>query len=343
MEGNGTVSKSEHGAVSNLCLTPTKNEAWILRHHLAAAGTWAARTFVADQLSTDASREIIRSTPQAELLCNDSPTYDENARQKLLLTAARKVPGKRILFGLDADEALSANATSTREWKMIQEAAPGTVLRFRWVNILPGFQTAWIPPNLIACGFVDDGSEHQGRRIHSSRVPHPPGAPTLDCREIVVLHFQFVAWQRMASKQRWYQAWEHFGHGIKRPLAIFREYNHMHGSWNKEEIFPVEPEWLAGYDDRGIEYRKLKSEDVTWWDREVLEFMAKAGTQRFRRINLWEQDWNRMAALAGVAGDFSDPRNSYERVVHRLLKSSQGHRGSVFTRGLEHLLRRQGW
>lgn len=117
----------------------------------------------------------------------------------------------------------------------------------------------------------------------------------------------------------------------------------MYGSWSKEEIFPINPEWLAGYDARGIEYRKLKSETVTWWDRDVLEFMAKAGVQHFRRIHLWDEDWNRKAAQAGVAGDFSDPRNPYDRLVHRLLKLSQGHRENIFTRGLEYLLRRQGW
>ena len=329
--------------VNLLCLTPTKNEAWILRHHLAAAAVWATKAIVADQLSTDGSRDIVRSSPGAELVCNDSPVYDENARQKMLLGAARKVPGRRILFGLDADEMLSSNLLSSPEWEKILNAAPGTVLRFRWVNILPDFKTAWIPPNLIGLGFVDDGSEHQGVRIHSSRVPHPPNAPTLDCKDIVVLHFQYVVWERMVSKQRWYQAWEHHKHGVKRPLDIFRQYNHMHGSWNKEELFPVDPAWLAGYEARGINYRELKGEPMTWWDREILDYLREAGADRFRRIAIWDQDWAKQAAAAGIQGNFADPRNLGERFAHRALKMSQGHRGNLLTRGLEYVLRRRGW
>lgn len=343
MNGIQSPSTAQAADVRTLCLTPVKNEAWILRQHLEASRIWADRTIVADQLSTDGSRDIVRAAPNAELVCNDSPVFDENHRQKLLLNAARKVPGKRILLGLDADETLSSNATSSREWQQILDAPPGTVLRFRWVNVMPDFKTAWIPPNLITCGFVDDGSEHQGKRIHSSRVPHPPGAPALECKEIVVLHFQYVVWERMRRKQRWYQAWEHHKHGTKGPLAIFREYNHMMGSWDRTELFPMDPTWLAGYDARGISYRNLRSEEVTWWDREILDFMSKAGPAHFRRIALWDQDWTKVAALAQVAGDFRDPRNLYERLVHRLLGASQGHRSSLLTRALEHVLRRQGW
>ncbi|HRP05477.1 MAG TPA: hypothetical protein PLV87_11250, partial [Opitutaceae bacterium] len=177
----------------------------------------------------------------------------------------------------------------------------------------------------------------------SSRVPHPPNAPTLDCKDIVVLHFQYVVWERMVSKQRWYQAWEHHKHGIKGPLDIYREYNHMAGGWNRDEIFPVDPSWLAGYDARGIAYCGLKGEEVTWWDREIIEYMAEVGKARFRKIALWDQDWNRIARITKVDGDYSDPRSLYERFVHRALRMSQRHRSSLLTRGLEYVLRQQGW
>jgi len=63
-----------------------------------------------------------------------------------------------------------------------------------------GFREAWIPPNPIACCFMDDGTEHDSGRIHYRRVPYPADASVIDLKEIVVLHFQYVAWERMASK-----------------------------------------------------------------------------------------------------------------------------------------------
>src|SRR5438132_1512267 len=83
-----------------------------------------------------------------------------------------------------------------------------------WIlgKILPGFRQAWIPSTPTAFGLVDDGADHSGARIHNPRLPWRQDCPVLDLEDIVVLHFQYVVWERMASKQRWYQAWEHTRH-----------------------------------------------------------------------------------------------------------------------------------
>ena len=141
---------------------------------------------------------------------------------------------------------LSANCTETDDWDKIRNAEPGTVLRFRWVNILPDFERAWILPGYSPFGFVDNGCDFSGWRIHSPRVPQPPNAPVLDLEEIVVLHFQFVVWERMVRKHRWYQAWEHLKHRQKGPLQIFREYNHMYGSWEKRKFIRSDPSGWKG-------------------------------------------------------------------------------------------------
>ncbi|MES2692298.1 MAG: glycosyltransferase family 2 protein [Verrucomicrobiota bacterium] len=327
-----------------ICVTPTRNENWIVQKFLAAASTWADRIIVADQLSTDGTREILNSAPGVEFILNDAPAYDESHRQRLLLARAREVAGHRILFGLDADEALSANCLMSPEWEKIASAAPGTILRFRWVNILPGFEKAWIPPEPRPFGFIDDGSAHSGQRIHSPRLPQPAGAPTLDFEDIVVLHFQYVAWERMASKQRWYQAWEYTRHGQKGPLDIFRQYNHMHGSWSPEEIHPIRPEWLAAYDRAGIDFRSLACEPVTWWDREIVDMLSQHGPRHFRRVAIWNHDWTDVAQRLGLpAARFRDPRSPFERTVHRLLATTQNRRAEWSVRGLEKILRLAGW
>ena len=327
-----------------ICVTPVRNESWIIERFLAAAKSWADEVIVADQGSTDGTLETLRRTPGVRTVINDSPVFDERVRQRLLLNSARQIKGRRILVGLDADEALSANFATSDEWRQLESIPPGTILRFKWVNILPGFERAWIPPEPRAFGFIDDGSAHEGKRIHSPRVPQPAGSPVLDLLDVVVLHFQYVAWQRMASKQRWYQVWEHLQHRQKGPLQIFREYSHMYGSWDPSEIHPVRPEWLEGYQQRGIDFRSLASEPTPWWDFEVLQILNEHGSDRFRKLDIWDRDWNAVAALTGTTGsDFSDPRSPFERVAHRLLKATQGHRSHVAVRAFEALLRRTGW
>jgi len=325
-------------------MTPTRNEAWIIRPFVRAALSWANHVMVADQGSTDDTFAQLQGKPGVTPIINDSPIYDENYRQKLLLRNARLIPGRRFLVGLDADEALSANALHSPDWDRIAKAKPGTIVRFRWVNVLPGFEQAWIPPDPIPCGFIDDGSEHTGKAIHSARVPFPEGAPTLDLEDIVVLHFQYVAWERMESKQRWYQAWEYATRKEMGPLQIFRQYNHMRGSWNRDELHPVKPEWFKAYDELGIAYRGLRSEPTTWWDKEVLRMLGELGPRHFRKIAIWDKDWTSVA-IDGKRHNpaFSDPRNRMEKLIHQLLKNSQRNRGATSVRLLEYLLRRMGW
>ena len=329
-----------------ICLSPTRNEAWIINQFLAAAKTWADHVVVADQGSTDGTLKHLESAPGVELISNDSPVYDEAHRQQILLERARTFSGKRILIALDADEALSANFATSKEWHRLDEATPGTVVRFRWVNILPGFKEAWTPPGFQAFGFVDDGSEHKATRIHSPRLPQPEGAPVIDLEDVVVLHFQYVAWERMVSKHRWYQAWESVTHPQKGPLQIFRGYHHMCRSWDKSEVCQaVKPEWLEGYDHAGIDFRSLKSEPVTWWDREIVDMLREHGPERFRRVAIWDKDWNAIAAtISNVNGvELTDPRTASDKAFHYLLARTLSRRTNLGVRMFERTQRSLGW
>jgi hypothetical protein len=336
--------QTEKPTRQRICLTPTRNEAWIIDHFLVAAHSWADHVIVADQGSTDETRRKIVDHLKTDLVINDSPVFDEVHRQRLLIGRARELAEDRILIALDADEALSANVSESREWNELHRLPAGTVLRFQWVNILPGFKQAWIPKQLKRCGFVDDGSQHGGRRIHNQRVPGGPDAPVVDLKEVVVLHFQYVLWERMRRKHNWYQVWELVENRQKRPLDIFRKYHHMFGSWDPDELHPVKPEWLAGYEKAGLDFRSLKCESVTWWDREVVRMLSEHGASRFRKLAIWDQDWNDMAAQIGSEfSDFSDPRSVTEKVIHRILKVTQKRRELLVVRVFERLLRNLGW
>jgi hypothetical protein len=327
-----------------LCLTPVRNEAWIADRYAAANATWADQLLVADQGSTDGTSELLARHSKVRLIANESPEYDERHRQLLLIAAARRIAGSRLMLALDADEALSANARDSSEWALLTNAEPGTVLRFKWVNVLPGFKRAWIPQDHRVFGFVDDGSDHRPDRIHSTRVPQPIGAPVIDFHDIVVLHFQYVAWERMLSKHRWYQAWETLERPDRGALDVFRQYHHMLGSWNDAEIVALDPQWLEGYQRQGIDYESLQAEDVTWWDAEILRWLKQHGVERFRQTAIWDRDWREVARLTGVPDQsLEDPRSLIEVAVHKYLAATQHRRTSIDVRLAERCLRISGW
>lgn len=328
-----------------ICLTPVKNEAWILDRFLQCASTWADHIIVADQQSDDGSRDIARSYQKVELIDNNTPTYDESARQKLLIDAGRQIPvdGKRILIALDADEMLSANWMESDEWNQLLSAKPGTVLNFQWANIGPEVSCAWVDPDYKPFGFVDDGSPHEGREIHSPRIPVPNHAPEIRFDDIKVLHYQYANWERMRSKQRWYQVWERLNHPEKRPVSIFRQYQHMEAAI--EEAGPVHQEWLRGYEEQDIDMRTIHSEPPFYWDEEVLEVLDERGTEPFRKLNIWDANWSALAHTLGreTNGSLDDPRSSFEKAVHSWLSRTQ-HRSDAFdVRAAQKLLQMLGW
>ena len=51
-----------------------------------------------------------------------------------------------------------------------------------------------------------------------------------------------------------------------------------------------------------------------------------------------------IAARIGINGaDLSDPRSPWEKIIHRLLKTTQGRRSNLAVRGFEKFLRLAGW
>jgi glycosyltransferase involved in cell wall biosynthesis len=329
-----------------VCITPVKNEAWILPRFLQCASLWADHIVVADQGSTDSSREIARRFPKVDLIENSDHEYNEGARQRLLLAAARRIAGRRLIVALDADEALSANVLSSPGWQAALAAEEGTVIRFDWVNLLPGLESCWVPPEPLALGLVDDGSEHRGERIHSTRVPAPEGAPEIVLRDVKALHYQHASPRRMRSKQRWYQCWERVNHPRKRPIQLYRQYHQMDGvpaSWSRA----VEAAWFAGYEGRGIDMRTVPDGEAHWYDAEVLDWMAAHGIGPFRRLDIWDVDWAELARMTGrelPVEASRDPRSRFERAVHAWLKRTQPSKaGRPDVRLMQRLLVPLGW
>lgn len=327
-----------------ICLTPVKNEAWILERFLKCASVWADHIIIADQGSDDGSREIARKFSKVLLIENEAKEYNELERQKLLLDAARAIPGDKLLIALDADEFLTANFQNSREWEMVLRAVPGTVIIFRWACVLPDRKSYFVFPADFPLGFMDDGANHVGKLIHSPRLPVPDNAARIHMSGIMVLHLSTIDWGRYTSKIRWYQAWELLqGKWDKKLFGLYRFY-HTCFHIQKDRIAELPPEWTEGYGP-GISILDVPTESFYRWDREMLDFFREHGAWRFRRLNLWNVDWIAMHRLifhSEPSGSIADPRSKFDHFVHWWLEKTLPYH-SLFPSARGRLVKHSEW
>ncbi len=269
-----------------ICLTPVKNESWILDKFIQSASLWADYIIIADQYSDDGSQEIAKKYEKVIFVENKSKEFNEPERQKLLISEARKIEGKKLLIALDADEILSGNAWETEEWEEMLNAPEGTVFKFKWPFIYKDFKRYWSGEKAtMPFAFMDDGTEHKGEKIHSVRIPYPKNAKIKEINEFSIMHYQFTDWERMQSKHRWYQCYERINFPKKSIISIYRMYHHM-DLVDEKDMKEIPNEWFENYNDYGIGIRNVTKEKEYRWDKEVDEFIKKYGKSYFKNIDL---------------------------------------------------------
>lgn len=330
-----------------VCVTPIKNEAHNLPRFLACASLWADRIIVADQQSEDNSAQLVRAHPKATLIQNESPDYNERERQKLLLDAARQVPGPRVIVAMDADEILPTPLFCSPVWDKVLSAAPGTVAQLRFVHMLPGLGRAWGSFHWQNRIYVDDGRPHSGQLIHSSPVPVYPDSPLLQFPESLLLHYALADAARFARRRTWYQCYELLNSKDFGPIQIYRRY-HVFDALPKQEMIDVDPAWFTAYERAGIDVRHIEPSPTRQWDRDIFAWMTdpKIGRRRFTKLAIWDVDWNReYEKFAGKPSpvDLSDPRSWCERRVHQWLADTQKSEMSIPVRVVQRVLRMTGW
>jgi hypothetical protein len=297
-----------------ICLTPVKNEAWILDTFLKSASIWADHIILADQNSTDNGCEIISQYPKAKLIRNDSSIPNEPERQQLLLDAAREIPGLKLIIAIDADELLSPEAFNKNNWKSIFSCEPGTIFRFQWASFYPNTKKYKLG-YLLPYGYMDDGCQHTNTNFfHGSRVPTPKGHSTYDVTEFKVIHLQYMNPERNEHRQRWYQCLELDNPSIANdPIDIYRRYHHNKIISDNRTI-DIPPFWIEKYSQLGINLLNIYSEEEYWYDEEVLKLFERYGYHHYKKLNIWNEPFKD-----------KDPRNIIDKLVHFWLTKSQPH------------------
>jgi hypothetical protein len=194
--------------------------------------------------------------------------------------------------------------------------------------------------------FVDDGSAFRGSAMHGPRLPGAKTGSVLDLAAPKVIHLQYLDWERMRSKQRWYQAQERIEYPQKRPIQIYRQYHHMNATPSSERHH-LREEWYAGYEAAGgMSILAVESQDAYPTDARVLDLFADYGVKRFLRLDLWDGKWEQRGRALGrpvPAALIADPHSYIERCVFRWLARTQDHAQEPRIRWTQRALRLAGW
>ena len=329
-----------------ICLTPCRNEGWVIGNHLKAASAWADAIVVGDQMSDDDTRDIVKGHgPQALLVDNKADGYDEGERHRVVFEAARNLyPGeKKVLLAIDADEMLSANWRESPEWRQIKALPPGSGIYAEWVNINPDLQT-WFPlGGHFIIGVVDDDKlSHSPGQFHVPRLVQDPAKPKLYLKDIKLLHFQYVDADRNESKRRAYHVQEWLVNP-SRPIRLFRRLNPLR-CIRPAEIQALKAGWTEGFAQDGVDWRRFRKDGVYRWDAIVADAIAAKGARHFRRLDIWDADWRAIAAAHKLEFTRSnDPRSLFDKSIHSFLRKTQPDMEHRRVRMVQWVLRLAGW
>lgn len=322
-----------------ICLTPVKNESWILKNFLQCASLWADIIIIADQKSTDNSKEIALSFPKVRLIDNIYP-FDEGKRQKILIDESRKIHGKKLLVALDTDEIFIPEFLNQNFKDKILDLEKGTVLRSKFLNISPDFKFFWSSNFYLPWGFIDDGKPHTEKKIHNFRFPIDENTVFIDQENIRIMHFQFTDWERMESKHRWYQCWERINNPKKRAIEIYRGYHHMY-SISLDEMHDIPDFWFKEYKKMGINIDVINKDSEYYWDKTVLDYFNTYGTEFFKKEAIWDINWVEKANYYKYKNPekFRDPRGKFQKHIHVWLKKTQADYNKLSVRIVSKLLK----
>lgn len=321
-----------------ICMTPIRNEAWVLHAFLKAASLWADYIIIADQQSTDGSREIALSYAKVILIENNNSDFNEAERQSMLINKAREIEGDKILFGLDADEIFAANYMHTNDWQRILTSKPGDVFWFKWAELCPDKHSYWeSPTTYYPWVFHDDGVEPHGnyvRNMHSMRIPYPIEEKQLYyVDDFRVLHLAYLNTARVDAKRRFYKFvdWELNKRSI---ISLSRSYSQI----KKDPVRLLQRDMLYTKENGGFELFENVDLDSNkfWFDDYVIERLNRYPIKKIGQIDIWEKDFIKNYQVR-------DPRTILQKCIHLYSLRTNKIRRNIVVVLIDKILRKAGW
>lgn len=274
-----------------IVLTPVRNEAWILHAFLKATSLWADYIIIADQMSTDGSREIYPQYEKVIVVDNPREEMHQARTRKLLFDAVNKIKGDKIIFALDADEFLSGNFLNTSGWKTILNSSPGDVFSFRWIDLLPNGERCTISIPFYWAAHVNDSFANgifPDNHIHEWRLPWPLNINhEYIIEDIRFIHFAQINELRVRNKWRFYQvmtASAYKNYGVK----MYRQYR-VH-EFDERSAIDVPDDIFNFYLKMGIDiHRELDLKDEgEYYNESVLRHIKEHGFEYYSKLDVWD-------------------------------------------------------
>lgn len=321
-----------------IVITPVRNEAWVLEAFLTHCSSWADRIIIADQHSTDGSREIATRFPKVTLI--DNPDIEMNqakARQKLFEEVDR-ITGEKIVWAMDADEFLSFGFSNTAGWKEILESEPDSIFCFQWLYLEADFQHKDSSPFAYtewACHFSAETklaelyAEIENRAVHEARIPCTRTAKYINIRDIRFVHLARLNGPRTRNKYDFYQV-STVDKLKQRPnaISIYRTYHYLPNtvSLDSEEI-------LTTIDNRDITSLVRTSDHGQHYIDEMVAIIKREGAKKFEKLCIWDNPDLRAAGIT-----YRPPLHI--RILHNYLKVTQRHSHSFPVRIIDKILKK---
>ena len=321
-----------------IVLTPVRNEAWVLRAFLEATSLWADYIIIADQMSTDGSREIVKEYPKAILVDNDRKEMHQAATRRLLFEESKKIEGDKILFALDADEFLAGDFVNSEDWRKIMGSKPNEVFCWRWMNLNgdnlnrcstgPYYYWAVHASDDLWDGLFPDNY------IHEWRLPWPPKATEDDKHELEGLYPIHLAWtnqNRQRNKERFYQVSTVAKEPDKSKVGIFRQYHYIETThW-----VDLPERSYKFYEDHGLDVWKYVdlNDEGAYFTAEVLRYFERDGIGRYAMLDIWDEGWMKRNNIA-------DPRTSLQKKVLKYLRRTSPKMDAWHVHAMDKILKR---
>lgn len=332
-------------------LTPVFNEAWILSAFLKATSLWADYIIVADQMSTDGSREIYEDFATREsiiesqehrckLIVIDNPRKEmhQAATRRLLFEESKKIDGDKILFALDADEFLSGNFVKTEGWKTIMNSEPGDVFEFRWMLLDPTGKQYRVPVKMpyYWAAHVNDGvmkGKFPDNFIDEWRLPWPEHVNhEYVIEDIHFLHFHDTNPIRQRNKTLYYEILQ-YSHSSNTRGGIY--FNRRYNTKRAYSYTPLPKNVYAFYEAHGLNLWKdlnLKDEGAHY-TKVIQDKIQENGASFFRKLDIWVPEFMQKYHLR-------DPRRTIDRMMHRYLHKTEKIANTFIIRNLDRILKR---
>lgn len=318
-----------------LVMTPVRNEAWILHAFLKTTSMWADYIIIADQMSTDGSREIYPQYDKVIVIDNTNPNFNEAERQSMLVTKAREVAAGRdcILFGLDADEIMPANWRDTADGRHILNSMPGDVFWFKWAQLVPD-KLHYGDSAFYPWVFHDDGVEPHGnyvRNMHSMRIPYPLDEEQMYyVNDFRVLHCGALSIVRISAKQRFHQFvdWEM---NRRSYIQLGRTYSlHNKNNIHYDVQFQLEEEAID------FPFEIWRDIDIqanhTWFDDYIVERLNKYPISLLRKLDIWDAEFIQNYNL-------KDERRLIDKLIHVYLHVTDKYKSILIFRIIDKVLK----